>query len=280
MEHRYREAGLALALIALAPTAAIAQDTWEVHPYLSDQFIVGLGVFFPERGLTVGVDASVPVIDSGIDISEQLDLKDSETTESMELGWRFGKKWLMRGQYFSIGGSRSATLREDAQWGDYTFGAGTGVSAGMDVSIARVFFGYTIRRDDVQEFGAGVGLHRLDISAFISGQAIINNNPPETASLSASTTGPLPNVGGWYIRSLSKRWALIARLDWLSASIDKYDGEIVNAAVGVNFAMTRHFGIGLSYNHFELDIGIKDTNWKGDAEIRINGPFAYLTATW
>jgi len=281
MKCNYRLAGLSLVLMALAaPMSAIAQDAWDVHPYLSDKFHVGLGVYFPERSLKIGVDASVPGVSREIDLSEQFKLKNTETTESFELGWRFGKKWLVRGQHFSVGGSRSATLGEDVQWGDYTFGAGTGVSAGIDVTISRLYFGYTIRRDDVQEFGVGGGLHRLDLSALISGQAIINNNPPETASLSASTTGPLPNFGGWYVRSFSRRWAMMTRLDWLSASIDKYDGQIINASVGVNFAMTRHFGIGLSYNYFELDIGIKDAHWRGDAEIRINGPFVYLSATW
>lgn len=95
-----------------------------------------------------------------------------------------------------------------------------------------------------------------------------------------STTGPLPNLGGWYLRSLSRRWALFARLDWLSANIDKYDGTIINAAVGANFAITRHFGVGLAYNHFELNVGIKDDNWRGDVEQRINGPFVHLTASW
>jgi len=276
----YRSAGLALVLLALAPMAAIAEDTWDVHPYLSDKFTVGLGVFFPDRSFKIGVDASAPGFDRSIDLSKEFKIRSTERTESLEFGWRFGKKWLFRGQYFSVGGSKSATLDEDVQWGDYTFGAGTGVSAGIDVSITRFYFGYTIRRDDVQEFGVGGGLHRLDLSAFIRGQAIINNNPPAVAELSASTTGPLPNIGGRYIRSLSRRWAMTVRLDWLSASIDKYDGQIVNAAVGVNFVMTRHFGIALSYNYFGLDIGIKDTNWKGDAESRIHGPFVYLSASW
>ena len=29
-----------------------------------------------------------------------------------------------------------------------------------------------------------------------------------------------------------------------------------------------------------LEVGIKDAHWRGDAEIRINGPFVYLSATW
>jgi len=281
MKCTYRLAGLSLVLIVLAgPTSTIAEDAWDVHPYLSDKFSVSLGVYFPERSFTIGVDGSVPGISREIDFSEQFKLKSSETTESLEIGWRFGKKWLVRGQHFSVGGSRSRTLDEDVQWGDYTFGAGTGVSGGIDVTVSRLYFGYTIRRDDVHEFGVGGGLHRLDIGAFIRGVAIINNNPPQVAELSESTTGPLPNIGGWYIHSLSGRWALTTRLDWLSASIDKYDGQIINASVGVNFAMTRHVGIGLSYNYFDLDIGIKETNWKGNAEIRINGPFVYLNASW
>jgi hypothetical protein len=281
MKSKYRRAKSAFVFMALAgPASGVAGDAWDVHPHLADKYNVGFGVFFPERSFSIGVDGSLPGISRDIDFSERVKLEDTETTEGLELGWRFGKKWLVRGQYFSVGGERSATLDEDVQWGDYTFGAGTGVTAGIDLSIARLFFGYTIRRDDVHEFGVGGGVHRLDIGAFISGQAIINNNPPASASLSASTTGPLPNIGGWYIRSLSRRWAMTARVDWLSANIDKYDGQIVNASLGVNFAMTRHFGIGLSYNYFEVDIGIKEKNWNGDAEISVNGPFAYLTASW
>lgn len=281
MEYAYRTAGLFLALMTLAvPTSAVAQDAWDVHPFLEDKFGVHLGVFFPDRSFKIGVDASVPVIDRDIDLSKQFELAESETTESLELAWRFGKKWLVRGQYFSVGGSRSALLDEDVEWGDYTFGAGTGISGGIDVSITRLYFGYTLSKNDVRDFGIGGGVHLLDISAFIRGQAIINNNPPEVAELSASTNGPLPNIGGWYTHALSKRWALNVRLDWLSASIDKYDGTIINAAAGVNFAVTRHFGVGLSYNYFELDIGIKDTHWNGRAEQRIDGPVVYLSGSW
>lgn len=130
--------------------------------------MVSLGVFFPERSFKIGVDATVPGIESNIDLSEEFNLKTSETTEAFEFGWRFGKKWLLRGQYFSVGGTRSATLDEDVEWGDYTFGTGTGVVGGIDVTISRFYFGYTFRRDNVHEFGIGGGLHRLDIDALFA----------------------------------------------------------------------------------------------------------------
>ena len=97
-----------------------------------------------------------------IDISEQLNLSNSETTQAYEIGWRFTEKWMLRGQYFKVGGSRSAVLDEDLVWGDYTFGAGTGVSGGIDVSITRLFFGRRFSDSDKYEWGAGIGVHRLD----------------------------------------------------------------------------------------------------------------------
>jgi hypothetical protein len=276
-----RFTGLVLLLSWLAaPLLAAAQETADSHPILADKYFLSAGIYFPERSFKISVDASVPSLERQIDISEQFKLKSSETTEAFEFGWRFGEKWLLRGQYFSVGGSRSATLEEDVVWGDYTFGAGTGIYGGIDVAITRLYVGRTFRKDNIQEFGIGGGMHLLDLSAFIGGTAIINNDPPVFTERRASTTGPLPNLGGWYIRSLSKKLALNVRLDWLSADIDKYDGTIINAALGLNYALAEHFGVGVSYNHFELDIGITDDNWKGSAEQRINGPFLYLTANW
>lgn len=264
----------------VVPTALFAQDAEDVHPFLIKKYIFNAGVYFPDRSFKVGIDASTPSPTPQFDVSEQFKLSESETTESFEFAWRFAERWVARGQYFSVGGSKSLTLDEDVEWGDYTFGAGTGISGGVDVSITRLFAGYSLRHDGVQEFGVGAGVHRLDLGVFISGQAIINNNPPESVERHASTVGPLPNLGGWYLRSLSKRWALFTRLDWLSASIDKYDGSILNAALGINFAVSPHFGIGASYNYFEIDLTINDTSWTGTAEQRIDGPFVYLTATW
>lgn len=39
----------------LSPLAASAQGPEDVHPYLTDEFSVSLGVFFPERSFKVGV---------------------------------------------------------------------------------------------------------------------------------------------------------------------------------------------------------------------------------
>lgn len=251
-----------------------------MHPILTSTYSINVGVFFPERGFKIGVDGSGPAIERDIDISEQFQIGSSETTQSYEFGWRFGEKWLTRGQYFKVGGSQSAVLEEPVEWGDFTFAPGTGIAGGIDVAITRLFVGRTFRATENQEFGIGGGLHRLALDAYIAGQAIVNDLPPAYTERRVSTRGPLPNLGAWYIYAFSPRWAFQTRLDWLSASIDKYDGTIINAAVGVNFAFNKHFLLGASYQYFEIDVEVTDDPWRGFVEHQVDGAFAYLSFQW
>ncbi len=251
-----------------------------MHPILTSTYSINVGMFFPERGFKIGVDGSIPDIERDIDISEQFQIGSSETTQAYEFGWRFGEKWLTRGQYFKVGGSRSAVLEEPVEWGDFTFAPGTGVAGGIDVAITRLFVGRTFSATENQEFGIGGGLHRFALDAYIAGQAIVNDLPPAYTERRASTRGPLPNLGAWYIYAFSPRWAFQTRLDWLSASIDKYDGTIINAAAGVNFAFNKHFLLGASYQYFEIDVEVTDDPWRGYVENQVDGAFAYLSFQW
>ena len=271
---------LATLMCVCAAGVSHAQEADDRHPMLTSKYSISLGVFFPERSFEIGVDGSVPSIDRDIDISEQFQLSSSETTQAYEIGWRFTEKWMLRGQYFKVGGSRAAVLEEDVVWGDYTFGAGTGIAGGIDVSVARLFVGRRFSDHDHQEWGIGLGIHRLEISANIAGQAIINNEPPIFTERSASTRGPLPNLGGWYVYSFNSKWALQTRLDWLSASIDKYSGTIINAAAGITYAFNPHFLAGVNYNYFHIDVDIKDDPWRGYAESTIDGAFGYIAFHW
>ena len=259
---------------------ATAQEQADLHPYLTKRFYAGVGIFLPDRKVELRVDGSQPGIGSGIDISSKFRTGGTEEEANFELGWRFGKKWMVRGQYFDVGGYSGAVLDEDVSWGDYTFNAGTNVSGGSRMSVTRVFFGRRFRSTDVSEFGIGFGLHLLEIDAFIRGQAFINGQDAGVRLESVGTQGPLPNIGAWYLRSLSPRLALSLRMDWLSASIDKYDGQIINAGAGLNYALAEHFGLGLSYNFFELDVGVDDPPWQGRVDHRFRGAHVYISAYW
>ena len=95
-----------------------------------------------------------------------------------------------------------------------------------------------------------------------------------------SASAPLPNIGAWYTYSISPRWALKGRLDWLSASVGDYDGRLVNASLGVNYQVFEHAGLGLSYNLFDLEVGVSKSGWRGRWETNYEGPYVYLSFFW
>jgi len=94
------------------------------------------------------------------------------------------------------------------------------------------------------------------------------------------TEAPLPNIGAWYKYSISPRWAVRGRLDWLNADVGKYDGSMTNFSIGLNYQVIEHVGIGLNYNNFELDVKIDKTDWRGRIFTSYEGLNAYLSIYW
>lgn len=63
-------------------------------------------------------------------------------------------------------------------------------------------------------------------------------------------------------------------------SIDPYDGSIVNAAVALDYVLGENFAFALNYNYFDLNVGIRDSGWRGEAQIRFHGPYISIKAFW
>ena len=257
-----------------------AEEQGDVHPYLTQKFILDTGVYFPDRTVKISVDGPVVGPNEQIDFQSEFGLDKSDTTFSLNFGWRFGKKWELGAQYFESSGERGAALDEDIEWNDVVFEQGTSIVAGQEFRLIRVFFGRNFDTSERYNFGVGVGVHWLELGAFIEGNIIIGGGGNAFRRESVSAEGPLPNIGAWYAHSISPKWAFKARIDWMSASVGDYDGKLINASVGVNYQMFEHFGAGLSYNIFDLDVVINKSGWRGRAETRYEGPYAYVSFYW
>jgi len=275
-----RNALLIAALFAGSTISLPAEAQDGVHPYLTEKFSLDLGVFFPERQVTMSVDGPVIAAGEDIDFEESFGLRRSDEVFSLNFGWRFGKKWQLGAQYFQSSGERGKVLQEDVEWNDIIFGQGTGVIAGQDFQLIRTFFARKFRSSDQHEFGVGLGIHWLEIGAWIEGNAVINGVPSGFRRESVSAKAPLPNIGAWYMYSFSPKWALSTRLDWLSAKIDEYDGTLINAAVGLHYQLFEHAGLGLSYNLFDLDLNVKKRGWHGNVNTAYEGLFAHVSFYW
>ncbi len=259
-----------------APQLAVAEDTEDLHPYLESGFSLDLGVFFPDRKLDLRINGTGSGINDEIDFDRGIQLGSADSTFAVELSWRFRGKWSIVGQYFESNDSVATVLEEDIEWGDVIFGAGSFAAAGTSFSLTRIFFGRQLDTSRSHDIGIGGGIHWLHIGSFVEGEVLVNGTP-EAARHSVSVEAPLPNIGAWYKYSISPRWALRGRLDLFSADIGDYDGLLVNVSLGVNFQAFEHFGIGLNYNYFELDVGIDKSDWRGNIETIYDGVYVYAS---
>jgi hypothetical protein len=281
MELKMRRFLVGVTAMLVTVGGAHGQETEEGHPYLSDKFSLDVGLFMPQRRVELSVDGPVAGTQgSDVNFRESFGLKKRDDLFALNFAWRFGKKWEFGAQYFESDGQRQRALEEDIEWGEYVFGAGTGVTAGLDFKLIRTFFGRNFDSSDHHNFGVGIGIHYMEIGAFIEGLAILNGQQAGFRREAVSASAPLPNIGAWYVRSLSDRWAVRARFDWFGASIGDYDGVLVNAAAGVNYRLFNNVGLGLSYNFFELDLGMNKNDWRGEVKSTYDGLFIHASVFW
>ena len=247
-----------------------------VHPFISSEYAIQLGAFFPSKEFRLRVDGSVGGANAEFEFERATGISEDDEVFEAELTWRFGEKWSARLQHFSADRSARAVLRKDITWQDQGILAGSSVTAGTEFRLTRAFFGRSFDHRPHVDTGVGLGLHWLEIGAFIKPDIITTS-----ANVSAArVSGPLPNIGGWYYYSPSPKWFVGGRLDWLEASVDRYDGGIVNVSAGVNYQVFEHVGIGLKYQRFRLAVDVDNDKWRGRVELDYDGPYLYLSGSW
>jgi hypothetical protein len=258
----------------------VAQDS-TYHPALSDNFMFAVGAFRSDNSFKISAEGN-EINGEEIDFGGLVGVDRSNTIANVQLRWKFGseRKWSLWGQYFSNDASGDATLKEDVDWQDITFREGTFVEGGVKLEVARVFLGRSFVKNEQHDFGVGAGIHNLDISTFIGGEVLIEDETTGYQRADADASQILPNVGTWYNYSPASRWLIHGRVDWISANIGDYDGTMWNTNLGVNFQAWRHVGFDLSYQYFNINLDIDKSNWLGDVDMTYSGPVLAVTANW
>ncbi len=259
---------------------SLAADTNGVHPYLSDTFFIDVGGFFPDRRFGLRVDGSAGEVHEEFEFDEAFGAKKADQLFSFQFAWRFGEKWHLFSQFFESSSSSSWVLEEDIEWEDVIFQSGSNANTGTEFLVLRAFFAREFNAGPNHEFGLGAGFHWLEIAAHIEGTIIDEAGGTESARESVSVSGPLPNIGAWYNYSISDRWAFVSRIDFFSANVGRYDGEMTNFSTGINYQVARNFGLGLNYNYFDLNVEIDKTDWRGRVDTNYRGLFANLSFYW
>lgn len=267
-------------LLAMSPSMLMAQD-YDYHPVLSDNFTASLGLMRSSNAFKLESDVTGELGDD-IDFDDALDVSDHSTFFNGQLRWKFGseRKWSIAGQYFSNSAKGDAVLTEDIEWDGLGFREGTFVESEVKIAVTRVFVGRSFFKNDQNDFGLGIGIHNLDISAYVEGEAIIDDESTGVQRGEVDANQPLPNIGGWYNYSPAKNWLLHARVDWISANIGDYDGSLWNVSGGVGYQAWRNVGFDLSWQWFGLDLKVDSDDWRGRTKMTYSGPVLAVNFSW
>ncbi|MGA9271241.1 MAG: hypothetical protein WBV45_11510 [Lutimonas sp.] len=258
------------AIIVLLITQNVFAQEDERNPLLTDRFLIEGGIFIPAKSIKLGADGSTP--NEEIDWGETFNFQDNQSTPFFYAEWRFSKKWKLSGEYFGVNNASRVTLDRDIVFEDITFNKGSFVRGGVEFKLFRIFVGRQILSREKHQLGVGLGVHAMNVGAFIEGEILNSEEDLEFRRSRVSALIPLPNIGAWYIWGPHPRWMLGARVDWFGLTVDQYSGGLWNIAPQVKFQIIKNLGIGLDYRFFFLNAKVREQDWNGQFNMDYTGP--------
>lgn len=153
-----------------------------------------------------------------------------------------------------------------------TFKEGTGVKAGFEFALYRVFLGRVIATGQHYELGGGLGAHTITITPLIEGKAFINERELEYERHQVSKTLPLPNIGLWFIYAPTQKISLSAKLDWFGLKVDNTAGSLWDITPSFNYQVFRNVGISASYKYLNIAVDLDKEKWQGSLDLEFRGP--------
>ena len=241
-------------------------------------YIVGTDVKANLNGHTV--DAGKP-----IDFSQTLGTGGNFNRIRADALWRINPKHHIRFLYFNTDVTRTRTLDKPLDWGDYQFQANASLSATTKLSVYELSYEYAFMRRPTFELAGNVGVHLLDMSVKLSGVATITGANGNVSSASYSTSNrsvpaPLPVVG------LHGIWAVVPNV-YLEAEgqIFKFDYQGINGnwndlRLSGTWMFSRHFGAGLGYDRFHVNVDVNKGQFAGNVTLGYSGLQLFLTGSY
>lgn len=256
--------------------------TWaqegEKNPLLDDKFFFEAGIFIPQKDLKLS--ASGESEDSDIDFDKTFGFNDNQVTPFLNLEWRWNRKWRLAVEGFGVNNAARVELEEDLVFDGITFEKGTYARAGVDLAVVRVFVGRLISSGPKHSLGAGLGIHAMNLGAFIEGDVRTSEGDYDFERRSVNGLIPLPNIGGWYHWAPTPKWGLVARVDWFAITIDQYSGGLWDLAPGVKYQIIKNLGVGLDYRMFFLNVRVTEGEFDGKFNMDFSGPLLTLHANF
>jgi hypothetical protein len=270
---RFHGTLLALALGCATSTAFGQSDV--IKPG-EERFTIGLGWVFNSFGTDLRID-NQSSRGSNVNLRDDFGTDKDESSYWTSLEWRFAQRHRIgvNVSTFKLNGTRTAT--RDIQIGDETFPAGATLTSELKIQIIPITYSYSLFKSDQDEFAVTAGVHWSSIKFKASGSVAVAGGDAN-ADVTADVDAPLPLFGLRYDHHFSQRWSMGLQGAFFKIKIGNVEGDLWSARADAEYRFSKHFGLGLAVEGFEVDIDSSGSSWQGTINYRYWGPQVYLKA--
>jgi hypothetical protein len=249
--------------------------------YLTDEFYVAIGGYFPTVDSDIRLDAPDGSRGTDFDLEDDLGLDSTTATGFGYFRWRFLPRHRVELEIFALNRDGTRMASKPFKIGKVTGDVGVRLNTSFDIAIGRITYGYSLIHDSKKELGILAGLHLADASASIAMQGDLTIGGTAFTNSEAKQGGdivlPLPHIGGFFSYAITPK--LTGSVNVLAFYLDVGDvrGGLLEVDGTLHYKVAKHFGIGGGLKYFDLDVVDSTDSFRGEFELRFLGPTLFLT---
>lgn len=264
-------AAASLALFAIvSPEPALAQTN-------EDRFWLEASAYFPKIDSSLEVNSTAnTAIGTEVDLEGDLGLDNDEILPAFLAGARLGSNFSIIGEYYAIGRDATKSLERAITIEGVTYPVNASVTTSFDTDIYRLVIGYSFVRNETMEIGGALGLHATNFDVGVEGMGSVGGAGATLQARSQDFLAPLPTIGLFANFQVAPNLTLGARADYLSLSIDDYDGRLLNAQARISYRVMRNVGLGVAYRHVDYRVEVDKERYQGRFEYEFSGPAVFI----
>jgi hypothetical protein len=248
----------------------------------NDDVRIYFGAFHPTSSSEVQINGDV-VRPPPVDIEDVLGVSDSKTVGWGGMRWHISRRNSLELEYFTLRRDGLVNLFPDpVEIGDLIIESGS-TNTSFDITVARLTYGFSIKRSDRMDFQIKGGLHIADLAAgiLLSGAVCdvsMGEMPPGCPTGQApkqetgEVTAPLPHFGVSWAYAITPTIAVDVRAIGFAIEIDNVKGGLIELSGDLAWQPWRHFGFGLGLRYFNANVKAGDADLDGEFDLEYFGP--------
>jgi hypothetical protein len=289
---------LASALLALQAMPAYAQrepppaerDRWSGAPIkpdknhktpspITDRFYVRGTFFNPAISTTLRIDTQSPgpglLGTTGTVVSGERDLGlDSRIPQGrIEIMFRLRERNRLRVDYFESNRRGDHPITRQILFGNETFDVNDRVTSSVQWRQFGLTYTYSVLRTDRFELGLGLAVHFVEAQARGAVDA-------KQLRQDVSGAGAFPTIPLDFTWRISRRFAMVARAQYLHASVNSFEGSMGEYHGDFQYRWKPNFSLGAGYTVMRSFLSVNDAHFPGLFRQNVRGPEAFFKVSF